>query len=403
MASFFTELSLVLLITFCISVIVSRLRQPLIIGYLLSGIIVSPIFLDILVEKDSFLAFSHIGISFLLFLVGLQLDVKLIRTVGKPSMLTGFGQILATILLTLAATGLLGFSLQTALIFAVGLSFSSTIVIVKLLSDSGDLQKYYGQVSLGFLLIQDFAAAIILLTLSTPIKAGGLLSRQAGIELAQLALGIAVLVFTLQKTIPRLLNYIKHHDELMFLFTVSWCFAFAALFQQLGFSLEVGALLSGILIAHYPVHERISQKIMALRDFFLIIFFMFLGYELMPEIANVPLTINERMGIAAGVFQQVLPLALLLSTIVLIGNPLIVYSILRKLGHNRRTSLYSGLTVSQISEFSIIIFLLAQDAEILTQKETTTITVVALMTIVASTYMYTHKEKILEKTGKHLW
>lgn len=333
MASFFAELSLVIVVTFLVSVVVSKLRQPLIIGYLLTGIVVSPIFLDILVEKDGFLTFSHIGISFLLFLVGLQLNLNLVRKVGRASVATGLGQILATVLLAFLISSALGFSPVAALILALGVSFSSTIVIVKLLTDAGDLHKKFGQVSLGFLLVQDLVAAGVLIALSTYLQTGSFSPEKALTTLGLLAAAVLAAFLLIRAGLSGIYRLVRGHDELLFLFTIAWCFGFAGLFDYLGFSLEVGALVSGVLLASYPIHNRINEKIIALRDFFLVIFFMFLGYELMPDIARSGANLATRLSLAAGVFEAVLPVALVLSLIVLIGNPLIVYLTLRLLGN----------------------------------------------------------------------
>src|SRR4030043_1902621 len=147
MLNIFVQLSLLILVVLVISFIMRLLKQPLIIGYIISGIIVGPFFLNILKENEVIFTFSEIGIALLLFIVGLHLTPKVIKEVGKISLLTGLGQIFFTAFIGYFIAILLGFSPLTALYIAVALTFSSTIIILKLLSDKGDLDSLYGKIS----------------------------------------------------------------------------------------------------------------------------------------------------------------------------------------------------------------------------------------------------------------
>ena len=167
MEQIFIHLSLIILIVFVISFIMRLLKQPQIIGYIISGIIIGPFFLDFIPAGDTLLVFSEIGISFLLFIVGLHLNPKIIREVGKISLITGIGQVLFTSLVGYFICILLGFSPLTSLYISVALSFSSTIIIMKLLSDKEALDKLYGKISVGFLLVQDLIAIIILVIVAS--------------------------------------------------------------------------------------------------------------------------------------------------------------------------------------------------------------------------------------------
>ncbi|MEC8220447.1 MAG: cation:proton antiporter, partial [Nanoarchaeota archaeon] len=173
MSSFFLEFAAVFVIIFLVSYTLSYFKQPILIGYILGGIFLGPLFFDILSSSGYYQIFSHIGIAFLLFLVGLHLNIKLIKDVGLPSILTGVGQILITMFFSILLTTFLGFEFITSVIIAVGLSFSSTIVIVKLLSDKNALETLYGKISLGFLLVQDFVAVIVLLLINSFIALSG--------------------------------------------------------------------------------------------------------------------------------------------------------------------------------------------------------------------------------------
>src|SRR3989338_8563756 len=167
MQEIFVQISIIILIVLAVSFIMRILRQPLIIGYIISGILIGPIFLDILPEGNTLKIFSEMGISFLLFIVGLHLSPKVIKEVGKIALITGIGQVLFTVSIGYFIARLLGFTSIASWYLAIAISFSSTIIIMKLLSDKDALEKLYGKISIGFLLVQDFIAITILLIISS--------------------------------------------------------------------------------------------------------------------------------------------------------------------------------------------------------------------------------------------
>ena len=157
----FIELSIIIGITVLVAGITKLLKQPLIIGYILAGIIVSPYFLNVIKSAETLAVFSQMGIAFLLFIVGLSLSPRVIKEVGKVSLVTGIGQILFTSLIGFILSRLLGFTLIASAYIAIALTFSSTIIIMKLLSDKKDLDKLYGKISVGFLLVQDIFVIVL--------------------------------------------------------------------------------------------------------------------------------------------------------------------------------------------------------------------------------------------------
>src|SRR3989338_2362520 len=163
----FIELSKIIVITVLAAGITRLLKQPIIISYILSGIIVGPFILNVVSSIETLTAFSQIGIAFLLFMVGLNLNPMVIKEVGKASLITGIGQVIFTSLIGFFIARSFGFEMITALYIAVALTFSSTIIIMKLLSDKGDLDKLYGNISIGFLLVQDLIAVLILIIVSS--------------------------------------------------------------------------------------------------------------------------------------------------------------------------------------------------------------------------------------------
>ena len=277
--SIFVELSIIFIIALVVASIMRMLKQPLIIGHILTGIIVSSYFLDVIKSVDSIATFAQIGIALLLFMVGLNLNPKMIKDVGKVSLITGVGQVIFTSIIGFFIGKLLGFSTIVSVYVAIALTFSSTIIIMKLLADKGDLETLYGRIAIGFLIVQDLIVILILMVVA---------SIPAGLNFTALLLGtlykgagvLLLLYFVTVYVFPRISKFIARSQEFLLLFSVGWCFAIAAIFYHLNFSIEAGALLAGISLSVTPLRYGISSKLKPLRDFFIILFFIMLGSQM---------------------------------------------------------------------------------------------------------------------------
>ncbi|WP_094561674.1 cation:proton antiporter [Synechococcus sp. 8F6] len=374
----FHELAAILGIAGVIGVLALKLRQPLIISYILTGIVVGPAVLGWASGGSEIKLLSNIGISVLLFVVGLKLDVGLIRSVGPVALATGLGQIVFTALFGFLLCLGLGFAPVKAIYIAVCLTFSSTIIIVKLLSDKREIDSLHGRIAVGFLVVQDIAVilAMILLTSFANAGGGGFVSQALRLLLVGTAfvLGTAA---TMRWVMPPLLGRLAQNQELLVLFAVVWAVGLAALADSVNFSKEVGAFLGGVSIASTPYREAIASRLTGLRDFLLLFFFIDLGSGLSLS--------------AAGL--QLGP-ALVLSVFVLVGNPLIVVAIMGAMGYRRRTGFLAGLTVAQISEFSLILAALGLQLGQLREGEVSLITLVGVITIGLSTYMILGSDRL---------
>jgi Kef-type K+ transport system membrane component KefB/Trk K+ transport system NAD-binding subunit len=382
----FLQFGLIILIVLGVSSVIRLLKQPLIIGYILSGILVGPIFLNIIKGSETITLFSELGIAFLLFIVGLHLSPKVIKEVGKISLITGIGQILFTAITGFLISRLFGFEIITSLYIAIGLTFSSTIIIMKLLSDKDALEKLYGKVSVGFLLVQDLVAVLVLLIISSINSNEG--TSIGGAFLLIIIKGILVgTLFGLIShfLLPKLEKFLSKSQEFLFLFSIAWGFGLAVLFQQIGFSIEVGALIAGVLLSLTPYNHEISSKLKPLRDFFLIFFFVILGSQMV-----------------FGSLQEIILPVIAFSLLVAIGNPLIVIFLMGRMRYTKKTSFMAGLTVAQIGEFSLIFIALGVKVGHITTEILSFITLVSLITIFICTYLVRYSEKIYEKFSKHL-
>ncbi len=380
----FIELSKILIITVFVTAIMHLFKQPSTIGYILSGIIVGPSVLGLVNSTSVFTVFSQIGVSLLLFFVGINLNPKVIKEVGKVSLITGLGQVLFTSGVGFLIAYMLGFSVVVSAYISIALAFSSTIIIMKLLSDKKDLDSLYGRISVGFLIIQDFIAIAILLVISS-INSGGSLTSLAIESIFKGIGGILVLLFITVHGLPRLTKVIANSQEFLLLFSITWCFAIATIFHYLNFSIEIGALLAGMTLSLSAYHFEISSKLKPLRDFFLTLFFVMLGSQMM--FGNV----ISNIGII-----------LLFSFFVLVGNPIIVMILMGVMGYTKRNSFLCGLTVAQISEFSLIVVSMGVYVGHVSQEILSILTAVGLITFAGSTYLILYSNKIYLFLSKYL-
>jgi Kef-type K+ transport system membrane component KefB len=377
----FALTAIVLAVASVVGFLAIRARQPLIVAFILVGIVVGPSVLGWVSEAEPLKLMAEIGIAILLFLVGLKLDIHLVRTTGKVALITGLGQVFFTSVVGFGLAVLLGMSATTALYVAVALTFSSTIIIVKLLSDKRELDELHGRIALGFLIVQDIVVvlAMIAITATSGGRDGALLS-EIGIVVIQgagLLLGLAALM---KWVLPRVLTKIATSQELTIVAAVGWAISVAAFSDWLGFSIEVGAFLAGFALASTPFRESIASSLTGLRDFLLLFFFIELGAQL------------DLSAIGAQV-----PAALVLSVFVLVGNPIIVLVIMGVMGYPKRVSFLAGLAVAQISEFSLILIALARQSGYVDNDTVGLVTLVGMITIGLSTYMIIYSQWIFER------
>ncbi|MCS6931420.1 MAG: cation:proton antiporter [Acetobacteraceae bacterium] len=367
----FAQLAGLLVLAAAAGLVGLMLRQPLIVSFLAVGLVAGPGGLGLVHHGGHLELLAELGVALLLFLVGLKLDVGLVRSLGLVSLTTGLGQVAFTagfgVLICLG----LGMDALTSLYVAVALTFSSTIIIVKLLSDKREIDSLHGRIALGFLIVQDLVVVLAMVVLSAfgvGARGGGIgdLARVFG---AGLGLLLLVLLFVRFAAAP-LSRRLARAPELLLAFSVALAAMFAAIGEAAGFGKELGGLLAGAAMGSTPVRDSLASRLAPLRDFLLLFFFVALGAGLDPG--------------ALG--QQAWP-ALVLSAFVLVGNPLIVMAILAAMGYRRRTGFLAGLTVAQISEFSLVFMAVGVSLGHVAEGALALVTLVGLVTIAASTYM----------------
>ena len=378
----FSQLSIVIALAAGISALMRLFKQPLIIGYIITGIIVGPV-LGLVKDISALEGFSKIGIALLLFIVGLGLNPKVVKELGKASFVVGILQVCITSVLAGFLVVLFGQSIQTAVLVGVAVSFSSTIVGLKLLSDKREQTRLYGKLSIGILLVQDLLATLALLFLSTRADSFSAMDFLGLVVKGALIGGALFLVSN--KVLPKLNSFVSGSTEFLFLAAIAWGFGVGALFEWAGFSLEIGALIAGVCLASQNYSQEITSRLRPVRDFFVVIFFIFLG-------ANIQL----------GDLRAELPLALLMSILLLTTKPFFIALPLGFFGHTRRNSFKAGILMAQISEFSLIFIILARNLHLVDQSSVSLVTLMALFTIAGSCYMIDYDDTIFNWLQKRI-
>jgi len=381
----FSQVAILIVVAGVFGIIAKLFRQPLIVGYIFGGIFAS--WFGIVEDNASLNFLGQIGVTLLLFLLGLEMRLSEVRAIGKAAVLTGIGQIVFTSIAGLLLLVGIGMSFVPALYIAVALCFSSTIIMVKLLSEKKELGSLYGRISVGFLLIQDVVAILILIFLSGVTQ--GPVTALTFITPILKTLFVVVLTWILSlKILPFIFDrLVGNSTELLFISSVAWALGFSYFVAEpLGLSLEIGGFLAGVALSSMPEHLQIAARTKPLKDFFLTIFFLYLG---------------SKLAVGGEILNLVGP-AVILSLFVLIGNPLIVAMILGYLGYKKRTSFLSGLTVAQTSEFSLILMTVGEKIGHLDSNHVSLVVLVGIITMTVSTYLIQGSERVFEKLKKHL-
>lgn len=378
----FYELTALLALSALVGIVGQLLRQPMIVSFIAVGILAGPSALDIVQSRENIEILAELGVAVLLFLVGLKLDLKLVRNLGSVALATGLGQVLFTSVVGFFLGLALGLGVVTSVYVAVALTFSSTIIIVKLLSDKREVDSLHGRIAIGFLIVQDLVVVLAMMVLSawgvgTQADASeDTLKQIATVLLYGLIMLVLVGLFIRYLANP-LVRRVARSSELLIIFAIGWAALLASLGDHLGFGKELGGLLAGVSLASTPFREAIVARLSSLRDFLLLFFFIALGSQLDLSLLG----------------AQVGP-AMIFSLFVLIGNPVIVMIIMGLLGYRKRTGFLAGLTVAQISEFSLIFMAMGLSLGHTDAEALGLVTLVGLITIAMSVYMITYSEHL---------
>ncbi len=383
MAEVFGSLAVIFGMAALGGVLARVLKQPVVLGYIFSGALLAIFgrgWWQMPENRQIVDLMGQLGVTLLLFLAGLELPILELSRVGKVSGVVGVLQVLISgILGTLVAFGI-GWPLPAAMFLGVGLTFGSTIMVVKLLTEKRELQSLHGKIAVGILLVQDFVAMGILVMLSSSSSAFVVVVKGLVLVLLALWLGSGIM-----KTA---ITFLGRSTELLFISGVAWCLVVAAAVgsKWVGFSYEIGGLLAGLALASSIEQEQIVSRIRPLRDFFLTWFFVSMGTSL---------------SLLAGL-DRLIPIVVL-SVFVLVVNPWIVMNILGILGFSKRAAFMVALTVGQMSEFGLVLVSKLSSTSMVSPRFVPEITAVAMITMTTSSYLIWNLESIYSRFGKWIW
>ena len=375
----FHEVAVLVLAAALVGAVAAHLRQPLIVAFIAVGVLAGPSALDVVRAEEEIRLLAELGIALVLFVVGLKLDVRVIRSTGRVALVTGTAQIAFTALVGFGLAVLLGLEASDAAYVAMALTFSSTIIVVKLLSDRREIDDLHGRIAVGILIVQDLVVVGAIIALTAIGAEGGDPVERAGLVVAKGVALVAAVALAMRYVLTPVLHRVARTPELLVLGAIAWGVGLAAAADVLGFSSEVGGFMAGVALASTPYREPIGGRLVPLRDFLLLFFFLDLG-----------------AGLDLGGLGDQLVTALVLSAFVLVGKPLVVVAVAARLGYTSRVGFLTGVSISQISEFSLILAALGLGLGHLGGDGVALITAIALITISFSTYATLYGNRLYE-------
>ncbi len=379
----FNEFSILILLTFVMGFIAFKLRQPLILAYIMAGVIAGPYSLGIISAQSGIDVLASFGVTLLLFIVGLKLDMNTIKSFGAVVLRLGVMQILITAALGFVLATTMGIDRIAALFIAFTLAFSSTIIIIKALSDKNDIDALFGRIAVGILIVQDLVVVVAIIVLSS-LNISHVAPNHMIWEISMLILkglgSLGLVVLLTKYVVPSLAASVANSRELLILFALAWAVILSAGAESLGFGTEIGGFLAGVSLASTHYRESIASRLDTLRNLLLVFFFINLGAALQFD------TLSNEM----------IP-ALVLSLFVLIIKPMIVMVLMGLARFRKRTSFMTAMTMGQVSEFSLILAALGHSLGYIDEKVVGLIIVISLISIGISTYVIANASVIYNR------
>ncbi len=364
------------------------LKQPLLLAYIAAGVLIGPnIGSGLITNLKDIETLSHIGLVLLLFLIGLEIDIKKLKESGKSLIVSGLFQFIICALLGLGFFGLLGYTIGEGrydlLYLAACCSLSSTAIVVKLLYGKFEIDTLAGRITLGILVFQDIWAIILLgiqPNLSNPQIFSILFSFVKGAALVGVSLLLSKYVLN------KLFRTVSKVPELVLVSSLGWCFFICSIAGYMGLSLEMGALIAGVAISTFPYNLDVIAKVVNIRDFFVTLFFVALGMQIPDPLSN----------------PDILVVAGIASVFLIFSRFLSIYPILYFLKNGNRISLLTSINLGQISEFSLVITTLGFEAGHIGKDIMSIVIFIFVITSIVSTYMIKYSDNIQKTLNKAL-
>ena len=349
-----------------LSTIALFFKQPLLVAYILIGIVLGPYGLSYISDPSLLTDIAEFGIIFLLFLLGLDMQPSKLFSTLKKTFLVTLASSLIFMLLGYSTGLLFAYTQVESMVIGFSMIFSSTIIGIKLLPTTVLHQKHMGELMVGILLLQDFVAIFLLAFLDS----GNLEQSEALRVLLAFPLLLVIAYLATQYILVKLIARFDQFKEYIFLLAIGWCLGLAALASAMGLSAEIGAFVAGVSLATSPIALFIAYSLKPLRDFFLILFFFSLGAQF-----NISL------------LPQIAAPALLLAALALSVKPVVFHYLLRRFSERNRLAWDAGLRLGQISEFSLLIAFVAAQSGMIGEVASLVIQGAAIVTFLISSYI----------------
>lgn len=373
-----TDIAICIIAAWVVAVVSQVLRQPLLLAYIAAGFLIGPHCFEWVTDADSITTISEIGLALLLFMIGLEIDLKKMLSAGRVITLTASAQILGCVFLgwlIFSFAGPAGNNLE-AIYLAVAVAMSSTVIIVKILYDKRELETLAGRVTLGVMVLQDIAT-ILFLAVQPNLK-----HPSVGVMLTSVwnvILLMAVAYVASRFILPAIFKFIARLPELVLVGALAWCFAMAGFAAYLKLSSAMGALIAGVMLSTFPYTLDVSAKVTSLRDFFVTLFFVGLG-----------------MMIPMPTWGLVL-WALFVCLVLVVTRLLTIFPVLYAMKQGYRVSLLPAINLSQISELSLVLLTLGKKSGDVSDNIIGIASFAFAFLAVGSTYAMIGSETLLRK------
>jgi Kef-type K+ transport system membrane component KefB len=382
---FTADLALIIVTATLLAFLARKTGQPTIIAYIATGLVLGPVMFDLVVESEMTHLMSELGLGFLLFLLGIEMNLKELEDLLKPIANIAIWQTVLQTGFAFLIPLLLGFSFLETLVIALCTVFGATPVIVKLLTDKDEISSLPGRIDVGVLILQDIYLIIILALFSADSLTS---ASQIGFQLVKIFSLIGLIggfsYLSAQYFLPKLFKRIADNKHAFFVHGIAWAFLFISLALALDLSIEVGAFLAGLGLGQMPYRNELKERVRPLTDFFIVIFF-----------SSIALTL-ETSNLYAYWLEAVVA-----SVLLMIGNFMIMFYLINRLGFDAETSFLGSINMTQVSEFSLVVGGLAVTQGYIGNDILGYLSLMALMTMTASTYLINYNREIFEKV-EHL-
>ncbi|WP_331233481.1 cation:proton antiporter [Natronorarus salvus] len=381
-----TDFAIVVVAATLLGVLARKTRQPAIVAYLLTGIVVGPVLLGIVTEDELIEIMAELGLGFLLFVLGIEMRFERIKHILRSIVNIAVGQTVLQTALALAVAYALGFREMDVIVIALATVFGATPVIVKLLDEQGQIKTLPGRIDVGVLIVQDIYLVVVLALVGAGLTGPPAeLAVDAAVILG-LLVGLGVAAYLAYRyLLPRVMRVAAEDHHVLFIVCIAWAFVFIYVAESLDVTVEVGGFLAGLSLAQLPYSTEIKERMRPVTDFFLVVFFASIGLQL---------TADNLLAY----WQE----ALVASAVMMVGNFLIMFYLIDREQFTPKTSFIGSVNMVQVSEFSLVVGALAVTQELIDEDVLGYLGLMALVTMSLSTYVIVYNERLYERAKPYL-